>query len=146
MHVQGYFLESKQHVVGTFGSTIFLFICPPLPLLKFCGWVTNGTKISKKMIIFFDKTHFFSQIVEKHPKTYGPTASAKLQHFSKNDSTLQQMVKQKQILDLLPLSIFHIVRPRKTCVGFSILDCILFLLKFIFLFNKKLGLNDFKIH
>ena len=40
------------------------------------------------MIIFFDKTYFFSQIVEKHPKTYGPTASAKLQHFSKNDSTL----------------------------------------------------------
>ena len=33
------------------------------------------------MIIFFDKTHFFSQIGEKHPKTYGPTASAKTAAF-----------------------------------------------------------------
>ena len=60
----------------------------PFKIWKVYDWVTNGTKISKKMIIFYDKTYFFSQIVEKHPKTYGPTASAKLQHFSKNDSTL----------------------------------------------------------
>ena len=33
------------------------------------------------MIIFSDKTHFFSQIVEKHPKAYGPTASAKATAF-----------------------------------------------------------------
>ena len=32
----------------------------------------------------------------------------------------------------------------KLCVGFSILDSISFLLKFIFLFNKKHGIFDFK--
>ena len=30
------------------------------------------------------------------------------------------------------------------CVGFSIFDSVVFLLKFIFLFNKKHGLFDFK--
>ena len=33
----------------------------------------------------------------------------------------------------------------KLCVGFSILDFASFLLKFIFLFNKKHGLFGFKI-
>ena len=32
----------------------------------------------------------------------------------------------------------------KLCVGFSIFDSVLFLLNFIFLFNKKHGLFDFK--
>ena len=32
----------------------------------------------------------------------------------------------------------------KACVGFNILDSISFLSKFIFLFNKKHGLFDFK--
>ena len=34
--------------------------------------------------------------------------------------------------------------PLKLCVGFSILDFVLFLLNFIFLFNKMDGLFDFK--
>ena len=36
------------------------------------------------------------------------------------------------------------VRLSKVCVGFSIFDSVSFLLKFIFLFNKKHGLFDFK--
>ena len=33
------------------------------------------------MIIFYDKTYFLSQTGEKHPKTYGPTATAKATAF-----------------------------------------------------------------
>ena len=36
------------------------------------------------------------------------------------------------------------VRLSKVCVGFSIFNSVSFLLKFIFLFNKKHGLFDFK--
>ena len=35
--------------------------------------LSNGTKISKKMIISFEC--FFSKIGEKHPNAHGPTAS-----------------------------------------------------------------------
>ena len=38
----------------------------------------------------------------------------------------------------------HKVRLSKMCGGFSIFDSVLFLLKFIFLFNKMHGLFDFK--
>ena len=67
-------------VAGRFGSIIFFPYMPAAVsfIWKVYVWVTNDTKISKKMrICFWQNSAFFSQISEKHPNTHGPTASAK---------------------------------------------------------------------
>ena len=110
-------------------------------LLRIHGRFSMILKISNKSAwsnaFCYIKVYIFSKLIQY------TTHWDKTQMWKKFLSEKINVTKMLHLITVL-LSIRNSYTSLKLCVRFSIFNSVLFLLKFIFLFNKKLRLFDFK--